>query len=87
MICFHCILSVCNNSFISRFGFKSLICLLIAPVSVHCLFITFIDKEICEYRKCFCCGSHYTEFALKNILERCTYSAIEVSETLKCGLG
>ena len=27
--------------FISRFGFKSVICLLIAPVPVHCFSITF----------------------------------------------
>ena len=30
--------------FISRFGFKSGICLLIAPVSVHCFSITSNDK-------------------------------------------
>ena len=30
--------------FISRFGFKSGICLLIAQVPVHCFSITFIDK-------------------------------------------
>ena len=40
-ICSHCILSICNI-FISRFGFKSGICLLIAPVPVHCFSITFI---------------------------------------------
>ena len=35
--------------FISRFGFKSGICLLIAPVPVHCFSITFkhTAKDIC----------------------------------------
>ena len=42
-ICSHCILSICNI-FFSRFGFKSGICLLIAPVPVHCFSITF-DME------------------------------------------
>ena len=32
--------------FISRFGFKSGICLLIAPVPVHCFSITFIQHKI-----------------------------------------
>ena len=40
-ICSHCILSICKYLFISRFGFKSGICLLIAPVPVHCFSITF----------------------------------------------
>ena len=44
-ICSHCILSICNiYLFISRFGFKSGICLLIAPVPVHCFSITFFLK-------------------------------------------
>ena len=37
----HCILFICNILFISRFGFKSWICLLIASVPVHCFSITF----------------------------------------------
>ena len=42
-ICSHCILSICNiYLFISRLGFKSGICLLIALVPVHCFSITFI---------------------------------------------
>ena len=32
--------------FISRFGFKSGICLLIAPVPVHCFSITFISRVL-----------------------------------------
>ena len=32
--------------FISRFGFKSGICLLIAPVPVHCFSITFFETEL-----------------------------------------
>ena len=32
--------------FISRFGFKSGICLLIAPVPVHCFSITFIMGKV-----------------------------------------
>ena len=42
----HCILSICNTYLFSRFGFKSGICLLIAPVPVHCFSITFIMGEI-----------------------------------------
>ena len=38
--CFHFILCICN--IFSRFGFNSGICLLIAPVPVHCFSITFI---------------------------------------------
>ena len=38
-ICSHCILSICNIYFISRFGFKSKFCLLIAPVSKFCLLV------------------------------------------------
>ena len=46
-ICSHCILSICNIYLFSRFGFKSGICLLIAPVPVHCFSITFIySKQI-----------------------------------------
>ena len=41
--CSHCILSIyIFFSFISRFGFKSGICLLIAPVPVHCFSIAFL---------------------------------------------
>ena len=43
-ICSHCILSICNIFFISHFGFKSGICLLIAPVPIHCFSITFFQK-------------------------------------------
>ena len=32
--------------FISRFGFKSGICLLIAPVPVHCFSITFVIEYL-----------------------------------------
>ena len=35
--------------FISRFGFKSGICLLIAPVPVHCFSITFCKMGLSEY--------------------------------------
>ena len=34
--------------FISRFGFKSGICLLIAPVPVHCISVTF-DIVYCQF--------------------------------------
>ena len=37
------ILSICNIYLFSRFGFKSGICLLIAPVPVHCFSITFVQ--------------------------------------------
>ena len=40
-ICSHCILSICNIYLFPVFGFKSRICLLIAPVPVHCFSITF----------------------------------------------
>ena len=39
-ICSHCF-CLFVKLFISRFGFKSGICLLIAPVPVHCFSITF----------------------------------------------
>ena len=46
-ICSHCILSICNiYLFISRFGFKSGICLLIAPVPVHCFSVTFDKNKV-----------------------------------------
>ena len=45
-ICSRCILSICNIFFISRFGFKSGICFLIAPVPVHCFSITFISRVL-----------------------------------------
>ena len=34
--------------FISRFGFKSGICLLIAPAPVHCFSITIITRSLSE---------------------------------------
>ena len=37
--------------FISRFGFKSGICLLIAPVPVHCFSITLMRKPVLAYAK------------------------------------
>ena len=43
-ICSHCIVYL-QYLFISRFGFKSGICLLIAPVPVHCFSITFMVSE------------------------------------------
>ena len=44
-ICSHCILSILQYLFISCFSFKSGICLLIAPVPVHCFSITFYAAE------------------------------------------
>ena len=55
-------------SFISHFGFKSGIWLLIAPVPVHCFSITLVIKRINQSRNCpgitttmknkkFCCKS------------------------------
>ena len=40
--------------FISRFGFKSGICLLIAPVPVHCFSITFFQDRVGD-EECFGC--------------------------------
>ena len=43
----YCILSICNiYLFIYSFGFKRGICLLIAPVPVHCFSITFYRLEM-----------------------------------------
>ena len=42
LVCSHCILSICDINFISRFGFEGGIFLLIAPVPVHCFSITYI---------------------------------------------
>ena len=39
------------NLFISRFGFKSGICLLIAPVPVHCFSITLILFCLCPIKR------------------------------------
>ena len=39
-ICSHCLLSICILLFISHFGFKTRIWLLIAPVSVNCFSTT-----------------------------------------------
>ena len=44
-ICSHCILSICNIYLFPVFGFKSGICLLIAPLPFHCFSITFIDDS------------------------------------------
>ena len=43
-ICTHCILSICI-SFISHFGLKGGIWLLIAPVPVHCFSITLTQEN------------------------------------------
>ena len=43
-ICSHCILSICNIYFFPLW-FKSEICLLIAPVPVHCFSYTFMYKS------------------------------------------
>ena len=42
-----------NDNFLC-FGFKSGICLLIAPVPVHCFSITFIDDKILIFFYYFC---------------------------------
>ena len=44
-ICSHCILSVFNIYLFPVFVFKSGICLLIAPVPVHCFCITFVNLQ------------------------------------------
>ena len=41
-ICSHCSLSICNIYLFPVFGFKSGICLLIAPAPVNCFSITSI---------------------------------------------
>ena len=43
--CSHCILSVCDVYLFPVFGFKNGICLLIAPVPVHCFSITFVKSQ------------------------------------------
>ena len=44
VICSHCILSVCDIYLFPVYGFKSGICLLIAPVPVHCFSIPLIRE-------------------------------------------
>ena len=52
-ICSHCILSICNIYLFPVLVFKSGICLLIAPVPVHCFSITFcmIKKNVLMQNK------------------------------------
>ena len=61
-ICSHCILSICNICLFPVFGFKSGICLLIAPVPVHSFSITFTYTK---FEPNIACGSRFMSIFTK----------------------
>ena len=80
--------------FISRFGFKSGICLLIDPVPVHCFSITFMNcikdcksKDVLapgKMKKCVCFTNNNYENNASPFLEGCGLYIIHTKRTQNC---